>query len=267
MTDAVLFNAHLEGDAFFWEGGPVGVLLLHGFTATTAEVRPFGRYLQAKGFSVAGPLLAGHGTIPDDLNHTHWEDWVQSAEEAYQSLRKRCEKVFVVGESAGAVICLVLAIRHPEIDLLVLASPALKLNLTPFQALQLHLLAPVLKSVSKGPMDPSNNWKGYTVNPLKGTLQLVEMEQFVASRLPAINQPIQIFQGRLDRTIDLRSGEIILSKVCSKIKALEWMEASSHCVLLDPEKEQVFEKGLAFISEIYSGRLPFRAGEQQPAQG
>ncbi len=30
----------LPGESFLWEGGPVGVLLAHGFTATHAEVRP-----------------------------------------------------------------------------------------------------------------------------------------------------------------------------------------------------------------------------------
>ena len=32
-------NAHLDGDAFLIEGKDIGVVLLHGFTATTAEVQ------------------------------------------------------------------------------------------------------------------------------------------------------------------------------------------------------------------------------------
>ncbi|MFM8424752.1 MAG: alpha/beta hydrolase, partial [Chloroflexota bacterium] len=62
MKEYVLYNSHLEGNAFLWEAGPVGVFLSHGFTATTAEVRLFARWLHEKGFSVGGPLLAGHGT-------------------------------------------------------------------------------------------------------------------------------------------------------------------------------------------------------------
>jgi len=34
-----LVNPELEGGDFFWQGGADGVLLLHGLTATTAEVR------------------------------------------------------------------------------------------------------------------------------------------------------------------------------------------------------------------------------------
>jgi len=36
----VIKNPHLEGSPFFWEAGPIGILLAHGFSAITAEVRP-----------------------------------------------------------------------------------------------------------------------------------------------------------------------------------------------------------------------------------
>ena len=45
MTNPALHNPHLEGGPFFWEAGPVGVLLLHGYTATTAEMRPLAKRL------------------------------------------------------------------------------------------------------------------------------------------------------------------------------------------------------------------------------
>jgi esterase/lipase len=35
MSDALLCNTLLESGAFLWEGGPTGVLLIHGYTATT----------------------------------------------------------------------------------------------------------------------------------------------------------------------------------------------------------------------------------------
>jgi esterase/lipase len=38
MSDALLYNPLLEGGAFLWEGGPTGVLLIHGYTATTRAI-------------------------------------------------------------------------------------------------------------------------------------------------------------------------------------------------------------------------------------
>ncbi|RPH38721.1 MAG: alpha/beta hydrolase, partial [Burkholderiales bacterium] len=80
MQKYVLHNPHLEGETFLWEAGSVGVFLSHGYTATTAEVRLFAKRLHEKGYSVAAPLLAGHGTRPEDLNRVTWQDWVESGE-------------------------------------------------------------------------------------------------------------------------------------------------------------------------------------------
>ena len=86
MENPNLFNPHLEGDPFFWEGGPTGILLVHGFTATPAEVRLLAKILHERGFTVAGPLLPGHGTKPEDLNRVRWQDWVEEGEKAYRQL-------------------------------------------------------------------------------------------------------------------------------------------------------------------------------------
>ena len=59
-----LLNPELEGGSFFWRGGETGVLLLHGLTSTTAEVRPLAKRLLNEGYTVSGILLPGHGTTP-----------------------------------------------------------------------------------------------------------------------------------------------------------------------------------------------------------
>ena len=61
-SDSAIFNPELEGGSFFWKGGGTGVLLLHGLTATTAEVRPLAKCLLVEGYTVSGILLPGHGT-------------------------------------------------------------------------------------------------------------------------------------------------------------------------------------------------------------
>jgi carboxylesterase len=42
-------HAHLDPSAFFLEGGPVGVLLIHGFTGSPPEMRLIGDYLHHPG--------------------------------------------------------------------------------------------------------------------------------------------------------------------------------------------------------------------------
>ena len=57
-----------------------GVLLVHGFLASPAEVRGFGERLVSEGYTVIGVRLKGHGTSPWDLRSTSWKiGLIQSA--------------------------------------------------------------------------------------------------------------------------------------------------------------------------------------------
>src|SRR6516225_3515129 len=48
--------------------GPVGVVLSHGFTATTRSMRPWAESLAAAGYTVRLPRLPGHGTTWQEGN-------------------------------------------------------------------------------------------------------------------------------------------------------------------------------------------------------
>ena len=253
MENPNLRNPHLNGEPFFWQAGPVGVLLLHGFTATPVEVRPAADKLSSLGYSVAGPLLPGHATRPADLNRVHWQDWVGAAEMAFRDLRANCAKVFIGGKSMGAVAALYLATQHPEAAGVLAFAPAVRIRLSASKTLQLRLLAPFIESVPKGGLDVEDQWQGYRVNPLKGVLQLLAMQRALLARLHLIRQPLLVVQGRLDTTIDPRVGEMILAGVSSTVKELRWFEHSSHAVLLDQELDSVIDLVAQFMERAILG--------------
>ena len=49
------------------DGGPHGVLVLHGFTGNPQSMRGLAEAFAAAGFTVELPLLPGHGTSVDDM--------------------------------------------------------------------------------------------------------------------------------------------------------------------------------------------------------
>jgi carboxylesterase len=254
-------NTHLEGDPFTWEGGPSGVLLVHGFTATTAEVRPLGHVLYKHGYTVAGPLLPGHNTTPEDANRYSWRDWVRTVEVAYRELAARCGSVIVGGESAGAVLTLYLASEHPEIAAILSYAPALRLALRRREVARLYLAAPFKPYVAKRRAVPSPSsggddlWRGYAVNPLKGTIELLRLQGAVRPRLARIQQPILVVQGRYDATVHPSAPETIYREVSSNVKELHWFEHSAHKVILDDERDQVFALTVAFIEKVRASRV------------
>ncbi len=251
MSDYLLHNPHLEGDAFFWDAGATGALLLHGFTATTAEVRLFARRLYEKGFSVGAPLLAGHGTRPEDLNRVQWQDWVESGEQVYQRLKSRCEHVFLGGESMGGLVALMLAGRHPEASGVLLYAPAIQLTLSTVDTIKLYLGSSFMPYVKRETLEMSEYWQGYHPElPTRGILQLLKFQDAAKKVLPNIAQPIVVFQGRKDTTVHPQAGDIILRGVASAVKERHWMERSGHPILIDAELEEVTNLSLNFMERV-----------------
>lgn len=243
----MIHNPHLEGGPFVWEGNRLGILLIHGFTATTAEVRLLAERLHNENYTISAPLLPGHYTTPEELNETRWIDWVDHVDFAYQMLAQRCQKVFVGGESTGAVLSLYLASKYPEIAGVMAYAPAIRLQMSLLNKLKLYAASPFIPHLDKASIDANENWQGYSVNPLKAAIQLLQLQRATLKRLRLITQPVMVVQGRLDTTIHPKSGKIIHSKIKSKIKQLHWMEKSTHVVLLDEELDQITDLTLQFI--------------------
>ncbi len=253
MTNPALHNPHIEGGPFLWDAGPIGVLLSHGYTATTVEVRLLAERLHKKGYTVAAPLLAGHGTNPADLNRVTWRDWVNDVEKVYATLSSRCDKVFVGGESMGGVLALYLASAHPEVMGVLLYAPAIRLTLSALDKIKLYVGSLFLPEVGRASLDASDKWQGYPGLPLKGAIQLLRLQDVTRKRMSQVNQPVIIFQGRKDTTVHPSSGEIILQGVSSRVKELHWMEQSSHAITLDCELDAVTDLTVRFMEFIRAG--------------
>lgn len=247
QPDQPIHNPHLDGKPFFLEGGNVGVLLIHGLTATVAEVRPLANNLHQRGFTVSGPLLPGHGTQPEDMYTVTWHDWAWEVEKSYEHLATVCDHVFVGGESTGGVLALNLARQKPEIQGILCYAPAVKLALPNSALIGLYAAAPLVSAIPKSTMGTNELWQGYRVYPLKGIRELVRLGRFVRAHLDEINQPILVVEGRHDKTIAPDCGDIILEGAASAVKERHWMEKSAHVVLLEEELPEITELTIRFI--------------------
>jgi carboxylesterase len=236
-------NPQLDGDDFFFMGSEKSVLLIHGFTSSTAEVRLLADKFHNEGFTVAGPLLPGHGTHPADLQKATWEMWLEKVKKTYETLMRASKEVYVLGTSMGALLALALASQHPEVKGLMLFAPAIKVKLlwlSPFLSLFLSYKPKDIK-------DDGLPWKGYTVNPYKAAAQLYKLQKHTKKLLPNIHQPLAVFTGGYDKTIAPGSAELILTSVQSEIRTLFHMPESGHTITIDREIDQAFEYLMAFI--------------------
>jgi carboxylesterase len=238
----------LDPSAFELPGGPVGSLLIHGFTGSAVEMRPMGDYLAARGLTVSAPLLPGHGTTPEDLARTTWQDWYRHVEGTFVDLQVKCEKVFVVGFSLGALLALHLAAQQETAGAVAL-SPAIlvrdwRIRLVP-------LLRHVIKAMPKDP-DPQHSdmtdkeavkgfWS-YDVYPVPAAYQVHLLQKVVRSELHRIRTPALIIYATGDMSIHPQSGPTLYNEIGSTDKEQLVLHNSGHGIVLDVERETVFQK-------------------------
>jgi carboxylesterase len=245
MSNKYIEKPHLDGSSFYYPGNNTGFLLLHGFTATTAEVRPMAERLKEQGFTISAPLLPGHDTHPDGLNKVHWQDWVQTVRQAYLELRKSCDQIWLGGESMGALLCLLTAVEFPEVAGLLLFAPALELKIKGSKAA--YFLQYFKKYFDKGSSKDNLEWKGYNVFPLKGFVQLMKLQKQVRKQLDKVTQPTLVFISKADKRVSVKTGETIINSISSNKKQLIVLEDSPHTMLLGHNKEQIIDKAIEFV--------------------
>ena len=237
-------------DPFSVAGGPVGVLMVHGFTGSPASMRPIGEWLAGQGLSVEGVRLPGHGTDVEDLRTRRWTEWVDEAARGLASLRERCGTVVAFGQSGGASVVLALVASRPhDVDGIALTNPYVfdaRLLAVPVGQRVLRDWKGVTGDIAK----PGQDEHGYARTPVAGLAELSELMRFVRSVLPEIRQPIVVFRSGTDHVIPRSNARKVLERIGSPRKQLVPCPNSYHIVTLDHDAPLVRERVLAFANEL-----------------
>lgn len=239
-------------EPFAHDGGETGVLLCHGFTGCPQPLRPWAEHLAGQGFTVSLPLLPGHGTRWQDLQHTGWQDWYATVDRELRELGDRCEQVFVCGLSMGGSLALRLAARHGDaVAGLALVNPAVG-----FPRLQ-GLVLPVLRHVV--PTAPGLTGdiakegvreSGYERVPLHAALGLRNLLGLVRGDLPQVTAPLLLMHSRVDHVVPPADSAAVLSAVSSADVTEEVLGDSYHVATLDHDAERIFHLTDAFITRL-----------------
>jgi carboxylesterase len=244
----------LDGaEPFAFEGGDIGVLVIHGFTGTTQSMRYLGEQLHKRfGFTVSGPRLAGHGTSPDDMATTRYLDWVGSAEAALNELASRKKLVFVTGLSMGGAITLNLAARFP--DKVAAIAPINAIAGIVSDGLNDLMMDP--KAPEKIPGIGSDikaqgvTELAYKEVPVAALRDIYLLQAITANLLQRVTCPALIIQSKEDHVVDPRNGTRIKESVKSEDVRLLWLENSFHVATLDNDKDLIADEVGKFFKEI-----------------
>jgi carboxylesterase len=238
-------------EPFEYSGGPVGVLLCHGFTGSPQTLRGWADHLANHGFTVSLPRLPGHGTTWQDMARTGWRDWYAEVDRAFGALAARCEQTFVFGISMGGCLALRLAEVHGSaVRGLVVVNPSLAPDT------KLFLLAPALKyvvrslpGIASDIRKPDAHEVGYDRVPVRAAATLPKLWDITTRHLADITQPVLVYRSSVDHVVGPGSMRVLLAGVPRDQVTVHECADSYHVATLDNDAEAIFEGSVKFVQD------------------
>ena len=236
---------------FFFEAGPRAVLLLHGFTGSSADVRMLGRFLEKHGYTSLAPHYKGHGVPPEELIATSPDDWWQDVINGYNKLKQAgYEEIAIAGLSLGGVFSLKLATSHPVKGVVTMCSPmTMRTTDIMFEGV-LDYAKQYKKQQGKSEQEIELEIEAIKQQGMVSLPQLQQLINDVRQMIDLLYAPILVIQSRHDNVIDPDSANIIYNSVESIDKTIRWFEESGHVITLDKEKDKLHEEVLTFLNTL-----------------
>lgn len=263
---------------FASQGGPA-VLCLHGLTGTPFEVAELAHAIRAAGYSVSAPLLAGHGETGAALATTRWQDWLGSAEDAFDRLRAASGRrsVAVLGFSMGGLLALRLARLRPD-DVSAVLALSVPLRLRPWQIAGAKAWRWLPTFLRRGPMAMIRKRDGSDVEdpaarrdnpslpemPIASVSELVELAEIVRRDLSFIKQPVLVAHGGLDHTVDPKTSDELAGRLGGAVVERLALPRSAHLIGVDVERAQLAQAVLQFLKQHHQAEA-IASPESQPA--
>ncbi|WP_017470672.1 alpha/beta hydrolase [Amphibacillus jilinensis] len=236
---------------FMFKEGERAVLLLHGFTGHSADVRMLGRYLQKKGYTSLGPIYRGHGQTPEDLLKGGAQTWWEDVKASYDELKAQgYQKIAVVGLSLGGVLALKLAYSQPIVGVVPMCSPMFFDNEQQLTKGFRYYASQYKKVEGKGE-DQVVKEVDQLVQDAKPLFQeLAGLFKEVNRHLDQIYTPTMVIQAKDDQMINTESATHIYETVECDEKVIKWYEDAGHAITLGPKRDDVHEDIYQFLESL-----------------
>lgn len=235
----------------FEGGGDRAVLLLHGFTGNSTDVRMMGRFLEKNGYTTHAPIYRGHGKELEALSDATPDQWWEDVQNGLQHLRDLgYEKIAVAGLSLGGVLGLKLAYCEKIQGIVPMCAPMffdneeqLKQGFR-FKAKQYKQLEEKDEATIKKEMNELEEQSKDMFT------QLGQFINEVHDHVDEIYTPVFVVQASQDEMINTESAPYIYETVESDHKDIKWYENSGHFITVDKEKDELQQDVLDFLNSL-----------------
>jgi carboxylesterase len=254
-------------------GGPVGVLMLHGFMGSPLSSRKMADYLNGRGITMHCPLLPGHGHLPSRLKGVSRKDWLVSAENALVEIRAMCDEIFIIGHSMGSVLGAHLVAHNDDIRAMAMLAPlyeepdrrmiflaGLRYVMPWFHPLKLLKRHKAMIYQRVLDFDPTLDLDDPEVQaalpdatkiPTGALDEMRKMAKYGRKLWPRFDRPALILQGDHDPAVDPDKAQVIYDTIISQDKTIHYYKGSGHELMrpFDPAHVEVWPEIYNFIAQ------------------
>lgn len=247
------------------------VLLFHGLTGSTFEMKKYAQHLHANGFDVFAYCLPGHGKDTCNIRCVSYDDWIEFAQEKFLFLKKKYKKVFLGGLCLGAVLALVLAQKH-KLEVAGVISLSTTLFLDGWTMPWYNFMMPLgLNTLiryyytfpEREPYGIKNIKKRRSIQkimgkntiamdnyPLSCVYELLKLSKLARKNMKEVISPILIIHSKEDDLTSVKSAKFVYNNISSNCKQFFILDNSYHLMLYDNDKDFVFDKSVEFLNTL-----------------
>ncbi|MNI45709.1 Carboxylesterase [compost metagenome] len=213
-------------------------LLLHGFTGGPFELQPLADYLEAYGKPCEVPRLPYHGEMRHNLKHSHWTNWVSSAEGIAGQMTREHGGFDLIGFSMGGLLAAYLAVRYPVRRLVLLNTAVVYVSPARF-------IKVIQEDWLDGELIPLSKMKS---TPLRATWQFTRLVRHLKPEIAQVKVPTFIGQSKMDQVIHPHSATYIYKKIGGQ-RELKWYPNSKHLICLGKDASELFREVEIFLDK------------------
>ncbi|WP_309484809.1 alpha/beta hydrolase [Bacillus aquiflavi] len=174
--------------------------------------------------------------------------WFTTVEKAYIALKQQCTYIFIVGQSMGGTLALMLANKYKDIAGIILINPAL--SIPKYE----HLIEEKTNKPYINESKPDINKKGvyeitYDKVPLSAIYELQKLMKQTRTLLPSITCPVLCFKSKEDHVVPPENSDAIIEQIASIEKKVVVLHHSFHVASMDNDKQQIVKDSHQFICQ------------------
>lgn len=239
----------------FHKGNEIGCITLHGIGGTPANIRVVADALIERGYTVASPMIPGHGETVRAQNASTGAQWLDGIRAVYRRLKEEgCTQIYALGLSLGGILCGLLA-EEEHIDGLALICTPIKMKRYLRIAKALSPIIPVVGYPESRGGKPA--WGDNLYAQMYGgfsTKKLVDLSRLarrLKRDLSKIDCPTLLIAAAEDDKVDPKSIEIFCAGATNTPSVdLAEFDHSPHGCTYGPEREAVAARCAEFVAGL-----------------